>query len=477
MNSIRIYIFILTLFTIARCKDEAVDLVDYNLTIFFVNDQHGQIDNFSKVKHIVDGAKKETDVIVACSGDIFSGNPVVDYYAEKGYPIIDIMNQVGFDITAFGNHEFDYGQNVLTDRINQSDFEWVCANVNMENTGIPQPYEYKTLIVGDLKVTFLGLLETNGKPDATIPSTHPLRVQGISFERPENVLSQYINIKEQENSDVYIALTHIGHDGYNGVLGDFQLAQDYPFFDLIIGGHSSELIDATVNGIPIYQAGKYLDYLGKIELYVEDKSVKNYDFELIDLNTYQDFDTELQTDIDEYNENMDGLLNEVIGTSMTFHDRTQIGCFYTDALRERLDVDVTFQNFGGIRSGLVDGEITVREIYEIDPFNNGAMIYQMSVAEIEDFLKGMQNSFCYSGIQVDRIGDDVQVSDLNGEVIFDETMLSVGINDYIPAVYDSYFPTEVDVQPFTTAEAIIYYLKNIQNEVDYPDCDRYFKYN
>lgn len=476
MNPIKPYIFILILFVFTGCKDEAVDPIENNLTIFFVNDQHGQIDNFAKVKYIVDKEREETEVIVACAGDMFSGNPVADYYEEKGFPMIDIMNKVGFDITTIGNHEFDYGQSALTDRITQSDFDWVCANVDMDNTGIPQPLEYKTLSAGDLKVTFLGLIETNGKPGATIPSTHPLRVEGISFDRPEDVLHQYADIKEQENSDVYVALTHIGHDGYGDVLGDFDLARDFPYFDLIIGGHSSELIDATVNSIPIFQAGKYLEYLGKIELSIKDKKIENYDFELINLETYPEFDIDLKNEIDAYNDSMDGFLNEAIGTSMTNHQRTQVGCFYTDALRARLEVDVTFQNFGGIRAGLDEGEITVREIYEIDPFNNGAMIYQMSVSEIKDFLKGMDHSFCYSGIQVDRIGDEVQVSDLSGEIIPDEAVLSVGINDYIPAVYDSYFPTEVDAQPFTTAEAIIYYLKSIHNEVDYSNCDRYFSY-
>ncbi len=72
------------------------------LTIFFVNDQHGQLDNFSKIKHIIDQEKLKTNVITACSGDIFSGNPVVDNYPEKGFPMIDIMNQVGFDISVLG---------------------------------------------------------------------------------------------------------------------------------------------------------------------------------------------------------------------------------------------------------------------------------------------------------------------------------------------------------------------------------------
>ena len=124
------------------------------LTIFFINDQHAQVDNFARIDHIIDIERQTTNVIVACSGDLFSGNPVVDNYPEKGYPMIDLMNRVGFDITVMGNHEFDYGESSLTDRIEQADFSWVCANVDMENTGIPEPLEYSTISIDDLKVAY-----------------------------------------------------------------------------------------------------------------------------------------------------------------------------------------------------------------------------------------------------------------------------------------------------------------------------------
>lgn len=303
-----------------------------------------------------------------------------------------------------------------------------------------------------------------------------MKIQGIIFERPENIVSTYSNIKDQENSDLYIALTHIGHSGRAGNLGDFQLAQQFPYFDLIIGGHSSQLIDTIVNNIPVFQAGSYLEYLGKIELTVKNKEEVVVNYELINLNTYSDFDTELQADIDEYNNNMDDVLNEVIGFSQVYHEKYQLGCFYTDALRERLEVDVTFQNYGGIRSDLDEGDITVREIYEIDPFNNGTTIFNMSVSEIKNFLMATKSWYCYSGIQIEQIDNDIQISDLNENIIADNTILSIGINDYIPAVYDSYFPINGDIQSFTTAEAIMYYLVNINNEVNYPDCNHYFRY-
>lgn len=469
-------IILLFLFSVLSCKRDDIEPVEKNLTIFFINDQHGQIDNFSKIKHIIDMERQETDVIVACGGDIFSGNPIVDYYEEKGYPMIDIMNKAGFDISVIGNHEFDYGESIFSERIEQAGFDWVCANVDMGNTGIPKPDAYKTLIVGDLKVTFLGLLETNGKPDAIIPSTHPLKIQGFTFERPENVVSQYSNIKELEDSDLYIALTHIGNMGYNGELGDYQLAQQFPFFDLIIGGHSHRIIDTIINSIPVFQAGSYLDYLGKVELLVKNKQIEEFNCEMIDLSTYPDLDATLQADIIEYNDIMADVLNEVIGYSHVYHEKNQLGCFYTDALRERLDVNLSFQNSGGIRSGLDEGDITVREIYEIDPFNNGAIIYEMTVSEIKNFLMGSESWIYYSGIQVGQIGNNVHVYDLGGNIIADTSTLTVGINDYIPAVNDSYFPVNGNTQSFTTAEAIIFYLKNINSEVNYPGCNNYFRY-
>lgn len=471
-------ILVVFIFSFVSCSKENRNIPDEkitkNLTIFFINDQHGQLDNFSKIKHIIDEEKQETSVIVACSGDMFSGNPVVDNYPEKGYPMIDVMNRAGFDITVLGNHEFDYGDSYLKERIEQSDFDWVCANVDMGSTGIPEPFDYKTINIDSLKVTFLGLVETGGKENLTIPSTHPLKVQNLTFERPENVISKYSDIKEQENSDLYIVLSHLGHNSYSGALGDFQLASQFPYFDLIIGGHSHHKIDTIINNIPVFQAGAYLNYLGKIELLVKDKKIDSINFALIDLNTYTEFDSELKTVIDDYN-NLP-YLNEVIGFSHIYHDISRVGCFYADALKGIMNVDVSFQNTGGVRSGLDEGDIIKREIFEIAPFNNGTVIYNMSIAEIKAFLKGSGSGFYYSGIQIEQIGENIQIKDSNGIIITDNTILSLGINDYIPAVHDTYFPANGNTQSLTAAETIISYLVNINSQVNYPNCDHYFRY-
>lgn len=474
----KLYIILILAITIAGCKkdDNNINPGTKNLTIFFINDPHGQIDNFSKIKHIIDKEKKEVNVLTVCGGDIFSGNPVVDNYPQKGYPIIDIMNQVGFDISVIGNHDFDYDENILKARMDQAEFNWVCANIDMGNTGIPEPLEYASLYTDSLKITFLGLIETNGKENAIIPSTHPLKVENFIFQRPENVVINYADLKEKENSDLYIALTHLGYDGVDNELGDVQLASQFPYFDLIIGGHSHSMCETIINGIPVFQAVHYLEYLGKIELSVYDKNAEIINSELIELSTYTGHDKELQSVIDDYNNEMASEFNEVIGYSQIFHYKNQVGCFYTDALRQSLNVDVTFQNTGGIRYFLNQGDITVGEIYTIDPFNNGTLIYEMTIGEIKSFLIGSNSGFYYSGIQISSTGSGIDIWDASGNLLPDETILSVGINDYIPAVHDTFFPSNGVLQPNTTAELIIDYLVNINDQVDYPDCDHYFRY-
>jgi 5'-nucleotidase/UDP-sugar diphosphatase len=470
----KIFIFpFLVLTLLFSCnKTESDSIAD--LSIIFINDQHGQIDNFGKLKHLIDQEKKEGNVIVACSGDMFSGNPVVDIYEPSGYPMIELMNHCGFDVAVLGNHEFDYGQDVLADRMEQAGFEWICANVDMQDSEIPQPLAYTSILRGDLKVCFLGLLETNGKPDLNIPSTHPLKVDGIHFDRPEEVVANYSELKGEEGADLLIALTHLGHTSNKGNLGDFQLAEQFPYFDLIIGGHTNPLLDTMINGIPVFQAGNYLNYAGLIDITVKNKKVESIEFTAVDLNNYPESDPGIENMIDQYQQDMEELLNEEVGYSEIYHNRNQLGCFYTEALRSRLGADLSFQNYGGIRHDLDEGPITVREVYEIDPFNNRAMLYEMTGWEIKNFMLQCSQWQAFSGIDYEVVEEELILYDQSGQIIRDDQVLKVAINDYIPSVEDALFPSDGKILPYTTAEALIYFLKYSNSIVHYPDCDRYF---
>ena len=449
--------------------------VAQNLTIFTLNDVHGQLENFAKIKHIVDAERAKGEVLLVVAGDIFSGNPVVDSHEEKGYPLIDVMNKVGVDVTVLGNHEYDYGEEHLRNRIAQAEFEFICANVNTEGSLVSQPDPFAKLTVGDLDIVLLGLVETNGSDNETVPSTHPWRVKNMEFSRPEAVVAEYDDLKNRVNADVYIALTHIGHDGNDFVLGDYQLAEKFPYFDLIIGGHSHREIDTIVNDIPIYQTGSYIRKLGRIDMTVKNGAVESIRYQLIDLESYPDQDDDLASLIAEYNNQP--YLKEIIGYSQIYHNRTSVGCFYVDAMRGKMDVDIAFQNSGGVRSDLDEGDITKREIFEISPFNNGTVIYEMSVADIRTFLKETGSGFYYSGVVISQSGTNVIISDHEGNQLDNERIMRVGVNDYIPAVHEPYFSQNGNVQDLTSAETLISYLVEINDQVNYPSCSNFFRFS
>lgn len=463
----------LLIITFISCNDKGTNPAPENeqqLTIFFVNDVHGQLNNFAKIKHIVDTEREVTNVLLVSGGDLFSGNPIVDQYNDKGYPMIDIMNKTGFDISVIGNHEFDYGIEILKDRMAQAEFEWICANVDTQSSILPQPNAYTTLDMGDINVTILGLVETFGKPDDIIPATHPWRVAELAFQHYYDVVGAYMNLKEEEGSDLYIALTHLGS------YSDNVLANEYPYFDVIIGGHSNDLNQEAVNGIPVLMAGNYLSHLGKIELSIKEKEVTDFEVTLIKLSEYAEFDQELMTAIEEYNNAPE--FEEVVGYANSYHTKTELGCFYTKALKEYMNVDVSFQNGGGIRTTLDEGDITVLDIYNIDPFNNGSVVFTMTAEEIKDFFIQTGTGMHVSGITLEQSREEIIMYDESGKEIMDSEILTLGINDYIPAVHDAYFSIDdADIRELTTAETIIQYLKTINGSVDYEGCNHYFRYN
>ncbi|MFO7756447.1 MAG: 5'-nucleotidase C-terminal domain-containing protein [Bacteroidales bacterium] len=472
---ISIIVLFLSIIT-TSCNNKSGQDKETELSIFFISDSHSQIDNFSRIKSVIDRAGDETNIILVSSGDIFSGNPLVDFYSEKGYPVIDLMNRVGFDLATLGNHEFDYGQEVLQERMEQAEFEFICANMISSSPLLEQTPAHVVLNEGDLKLIFTGVIETKGKPGAVIPSTHPGKLDNLVFKDAADILGDYSGLKEESGSDLHILLSHLGHNDDRGASSDYSVAHDFPYFDAIIGGHSHSIQDTTINGVHIYQAGSYLDYLGKISLVIKDKKIMSEDFELIDLDAYPESDEELNAIIDLYNNNP--AFSEVIGTNDIDLTRNRTaGCFYTDALMSYLGTDMAFQNPGGIRADLDTGDISLMEIYRIDPFGNGLCRYEMTVSEIKNFLKGTGAGFYYAGVKIENDpSGGIIIKGPEGNVYHDDRKLSIAINDYIPMVHEEYFPDPAEIYDITTAEAMIHYLRELDVPLSYDSCNRYFRY-
>lgn len=432
-----------------------------SLVIFTINDQHGQINNFAKIKHIIDQEKEtEKQVFFVSGGDAFSGNPIVDFHEQKGYPMIDLMNKSGLDVSVLGNHEFDYGQDNLNARMEQANYEYICANLDVNNGTLNDPKEYITIEKDGVKITFLGLVQVSS--GSGIPATHPNRVKGITFYNPFDKIKDYSNLESSENSDLLVLLSHCGFSA------DQNLASNNDFVDLIIGGHSHTLGSEVVNNIPIVQAGGYLNYLTKISLTINDNSIQTSDIENIDLNTYAYQDESLKVTIDDYNNKPEFF--EVIGFSKSNLNKNETGCFYTDALRIYTNADLVIQNTGGVRNNIDYGDITPYEIYSVDPFGNALESYTMTAEELKNIFSETRNTFYYAGISISTENNQVVFRDQNGNTISNSTKLKLSVNDYITSLNPQLFPEPDQIYPLTTAQAIVEYLKAISDSIDYEGC-------
>ncbi|MDQ1354971.1 MAG: hypothetical protein QG657_5280, partial [Acidobacteriota bacterium] len=156
------------------------------IIIFHINDIHAQIDNLAKIAPVINQErKKNPNVFFMNAGDNFSGNPVVDQYIPKGEPIIQLLNQLKVDVLELGNHEFDYGQEILKDFMKKARYPMICANVKVvagEAGGaiLPQPRPYVILKTKKgTKIAVLGVIQTDR--DSHIPSAHPGKLKGLVF--------------------------------------------------------------------------------------------------------------------------------------------------------------------------------------------------------------------------------------------------------------------------------------------------------
>lgn len=438
------------------------------IVIYSTNDMHAQIDNYAKVAAFLEDERtKYPNMLVLSGGDMFSGNPLVDQYPEKGYPIIKLMNQIGYQYAAFGNHEFDYGQTSLQKCRDHATFEMLCANMKVDPQValIKQPKPYALFEIDNIQIAILGLVEANRSRTGKLhPSAHPDRLKGLQFQPPVKSALKYKHLRDQ--CDLFIALTHIGYHT------DTELANAMPELDLIVGGHSHTRIDSSlyINEVLITQAEAYLNYIGKTTIIFADKQIKEKKFELINVSTLKEQRTDFKKQIQRYYE--ESPLHQVLTQSThPFRGKHPLGNLMADAFREIHDFDIAFQNWGGIRiKEQPEGDFTMNDVFRLDPFDNNLVVYEMTTDEICDLLK---NSYQPYSKQIDLVPSGlnykihtrngkvtrITLTDRQGKPLKKGRRYKVGMNNYISSSYRFKHSQPGKELSSTTSEALITYLK------------------
>ena len=441
--------------------DTALPKGDATVAVLSVNDMHAAIDLMPRFAAMVDSLRRVyPDLLVFSAGDNRTGNPVNDQYDPVNYPMIAMMNKVGFDLCTVGNHEWDGGVEALQKNIKDADFPFLCANVILPDDIKLDVKPYEILNHQGLRIAVLGLLETrhNG-----IPGAHPMHFKRISFKKGIDVVPEYQHLRNENN--VFILLSHLGYED------DLEVAQQYPIFDAILGGHSHTLIEfpEKYNGVMITQAGSSLRNATLTLFTVKQGKVTDVQAQTLDVEHFRTKDPAMQAMLDEFNS--DKTFTEALATAVTpFENREKVGCLITDAIREISGADFAFNNTGGIRiDRLQKGPITVKDVYRIDPFNNEISVYQMTGKQLERFImetykkNGRAPSYvsgmCYEvHTEADGYPKSVSITLDKGQFSRD-AVYKVAMNSYMASTVRFDSQDEGENQYMTSEEMLIQYLK------------------
>jgi len=465
LKSLILFIAVFAIFSFSNQSIAQKSRKTTEIIIMHTNDMHSRIDNFGKLAYLADSLRKTHKyVLLVAAGDNFTGNPIVDMYPDKGFPMIELMNKLRFDATAVGNHEFDMGQELQNKRREQATFPFISCNIDARGA-VVKPYEpYVLLKAGKLKIPFLGIIQLgeNGLPDS-----HPSRLEGLKFTNGIEKAKDYLWLKDKYK--ILIALSHLG------VEDDEVLANTYPQFDLVIGGHSHTTMTKPLmaNNVMIVQTGSGLKNVGITTLQVKKGKITNRSYQLVALADIKKTDPEVQAMIDKYNSNEE--MNQVVGYAETaFTSREELGCLMTDAITTRMKVDFAFQNGGGIRiPELPQGDIKLKDIFRLDPFGNQVVTYTMTYDEIKSLICNAYNrekslDLVPSGmtytvtVNPEGFCSDIEMKDKTGKILDAAKTYTVGINSYIAASYKFSHSDPGTTNYNTSAQTLLDYLNDVK---------------
>lgn len=429
------------------------------LTILHWNDFHSQNIPMKLSKHLEDGTlttynvggyaylkayidrfKKESEhTLVLHAGDDFQGTPISSL--TKGLSQIEILNLVLPDVMTLGNHEFDYGAENLRKILPLAKFPIVSANIFDNTKGATFLHPYHVIKKGEIKIGVIGLAPTD-----LARLTLRENVKGLDILDARKVLSQYINeLRSEKHVDMIVLLSHMGFDA------DKSLAKSVDGIDVIIGGHSHTVLKHPLreNGVIICQAGSKGRYVGKLDLIFdkEKKKIVSSDGNLIEtLNEGIIPDSVVAAKVAELEKTVDAGMNEVIGTLLVDWTRSgkresNVGNWQTDVMREYAKTDIAFQNSGGIRKSMVKGPITLRDMWEMNPFGNEFVKFSVTGAQLKSMLEWQMSSakgeLCQvSGLQYSadaKLPAQSRVINItvNGNNLDTSKMYSVVTNNYV----------------------------------------------
>jgi 5'-nucleotidase len=378
---------------VATIAQNAVDKRLVHVTLLQINDvyQFVPVDNGARggLARILTLRKRiaaeSPNTLLLLSGDTIS--PSVESNTYKGQQMIDAWNAIGLDMAVFGNHEFDFGPDVLRERIKESRFIWLGANVVDKRTGKPfgdtPPYVIREF--EGVKIAIIGLV---------LPETKSTSRPGpdVDFLGVCETAKRVVPEIKASGVQVIVGLTHLS------MREDKELARCADL-DVIIGGHEHTLLESLSVRTPIFKMTADAREMGRIQLNIDAATGKleSIDWEVIPVTREIAEDPQFASVTNKYGKMLTELAERVGHTDVLLDARSQanrtretnVGSFVADAFRKATGADVALVNGGAIRADITinPGDLTKRDVLSILPFANPVVKVQVTGATLRAALE------------------------------------------------------------------------------------------
>ena len=442
--------------------------------IVSTNDMHANIDNFPKLAALIDSLRSvHPDLILMSAGDNRSGNPINDRYTEPAKPMYELMNAVGFNLSTFGNHEWDGGPIALRNVLGWANFPFVCANVTFEDSlQMPNVKPYHVFERDGLKLGVIGGIQLgeNGLPDF-----HPKNAGGSHFVPLEDVLPQYIDTLKDCN-----AIFLLSHCGYEE---DIETAEQFPQLAAIFGGHSHTRVaeKQLYNGVMVTQAEAKVKFVTLSTFTFLNGKLVDKDMQLLSVKDFPKKNEKVAEMVSQYNS--DPYFSTVVATNLTpVESYESLGCLMTDAIRLTLGSDLAFQNPGGVRFDTLSARpVTIKDVAALDPFDNEIIQFTLTGEEIINLMKCCfvtDNGpiYCSGCSYTYTVNDDGEMDDIvvtleNGKPLDMKAKYNVVMNSYMSSVFD--YPHEDEgTSTFRSSNELMLEYFAQHPEIDYGNVSR-----
>lgn len=389
-----------------------------DIVVLYTNDIHCTSDDgmsyaaIAGYKSEMEAAYGADNVTLVDNGDAIQG--AVLGTLSNGEWIVDIMNEVGYDLAIPGNHEFDFGMDQFLDIAkNQAAYQYLSCNfLDKDGNAVLDPY--KIVSYGDTDIAYVGI----STPE-TISKSTPAFFQDengnyiYSFCQGENGQELYDRVQDTvdaaraDGADYVVALAHLGEDLASRPWMSTEVIANTTGIDAVLDGHShtvdAEQVVKNADGedVVLSQTGTKAESIGQLTIDPATGEMSTQLVKLADVATDSPAYTAAQTYIQGIQEKYQDVVAEVVATSdvtLTVSDpatgdrrvrsaETNMGDFCADAYREVMAADIGFVNGGGVRADIKAGDVTYGDIIAVHPFGNMACLAEVSGQQILDALE------------------------------------------------------------------------------------------